>query len=72
MVPEARYGGDHDATNKRAYAISIRLRREGAATYLEVLQAQTALLQTRADALVVRLDAARLRAEIDALLDPSF
>ena len=57
---------------ERAYAISIRLRREGAATYLEVLQAQTALLQTRADALDVRLDAARLRTEIDALLDPSF
>ena len=57
---------------ERAYAISIRLRREGAATYLEVLQAQTALLQTRADALDVRLDAVRLRTEIDALLDPSF
>ncbi len=57
---------------ERAYAISIRLRREGAATYLEVLQAQTALLQTRADALDVRLDAARLRTEIDALLDSSF
>jgi cobalt-zinc-cadmium resistance protein CzcA len=57
---------------ERAYAIAIRLRREGAATYLEVLQAQTALLQTRADALEVALDAARLRTEIDALLDPSF
>ena len=57
---------------ERAYAIAIRLRREGAATYLEVLQAQTALLQTRADALEVTLDAARLRTEIDALLDPSF
>ena len=57
---------------ERAYAIAIRLRREGAATYLEVLQAQTALLQTRADALDVRLDAVRLRTEIDALLDPSF
>ena len=57
---------------ERAYAIAIRLRREGAATYLEVLQAQTALLQTRADALDARLDAARLRTEIDALLDPSF
>ena len=57
---------------ERAYAIAIRLRREGAATYLEVLQAQTALLQTRADALEVTLDAARLRTEIAALLDPSF
>ena len=57
---------------ERAYAIAIRLRREGAATYLEVLQAQTALLQTRADALDARLDAVRLRTEIDALLDPSF
>ena len=56
----------------RAYAIAIRLRREGAASYLEVLQAQTALLQTRSDALEVRLQAARLRTEIDALLDPSF
>ena len=57
---------------ERAYGIAIRLRREGAATYLEVLQAQTALVETRADALDVRLDAARLRTEIDALLDPSF
>ena len=57
---------------ERAYAIALRLRREGAASYLEVLQAQTALLQTRAAALDVRTDAVRLRTELDALLDPSF
>ena len=57
---------------ERAYAIAVRLRREGAATYLEVLQAQTALVETRAAALEVRLDAVRLRTEIDALLDPDF
>ncbi|MDT7858111.1 efflux RND transporter permease subunit, partial [Rubrivirga sp. S365] len=57
---------------ERAYAIAIRLRREGAATYLEVLQAQTALVETRADALEARLDAVRLRTEADALLNPDF
>ncbi len=62
LVPQAQ----------RAYAIALRLRREGAATYLEVLQAQTSLLQVRAAALDARLDAVRLQTEIDALLNPDF
>ena len=57
---------------ERAYAIAIRLRREGAASYLEVLQAQTALIETRAAALDARANAARLRTEADALLNPDF
>ncbi|MBC12736.1 MAG: CusA/CzcA family heavy metal efflux RND transporter [Rhodothermaceae bacterium] len=57
---------------ERAYAIAIRLRREGAASYLEVLQAQTALIETRAAALDARANAARLRTAADALLNPDF
>jgi cobalt-zinc-cadmium resistance protein CzcA len=57
---------------ERAYAIALRLRREGAASYLEVLQAQTALIETRAAALDARANAARLRTEADALLNPDF
>jgi len=52
---------------ERAYAVALALRREGAASYLEVLQAQTALIETRAAAVEARLVAARLRAELDAL-----
>jgi cobalt-zinc-cadmium resistance protein CzcA len=52
---------------ERAYALALALRREGAASYLEVLQAQTALLETRTAAVEARLAAARLRAELDAL-----
>jgi outer membrane protein TolC len=57
---------------ERAYAIALRLRREGAASYLEVLQAQTALIQTRTAALDARLDAVRLHTQLDALFNPDF
>lgn len=52
---------------ERAYTLALALRREGAASYLEVLQAQTALIETRAAAVEARLAAARLRTALDAL-----
>ncbi|MEX1103323.1 MAG: TolC family protein, partial [Dehalococcoidia bacterium] len=52
---------------ERAYDIALRLRREGAASYLEVLQAQTALLATRQAAVEARLNAARLQTILHAL-----
>jgi cobalt-zinc-cadmium resistance protein CzcA len=59
LVPQAQ----------RAYELALALRREGAASYLEVLQAQTALLETRSAAVEARLAAIRLHTEIDALTD---
>jgi cobalt-zinc-cadmium resistance protein CzcA len=53
---------------ERAYAIALRLRREGAASYLEVLQAQTALVETRLSALDVRRDALLIQIELQALV----
>jgi cobalt-zinc-cadmium resistance protein CzcA len=52
---------------ERAYALALALRREGAASYLEILQAQTALLDTRAAAVDARHAAARLSLEVAAL-----
>jgi cobalt-zinc-cadmium resistance protein CzcA len=61
------YAGTLVPQAERAYALALALRREGAASYLEVLQAQTALIETRAAAVEARHEAARLRAELDAL-----
>lgn len=52
---------------ERAYAIALRLRKEGAASYLEVLQAQTALVETKLSQLNAQRDAALLQAELLAL-----
>ena len=51
---------------ERAYAIALRLRAQGEASYLDVLQAQTALIRTRSDALGARHEAARLHATLRA------
>lgn len=61
------YAGTLVPQAERAYDLALALRREGAASYLEVLQAQTALIETRAAAVEARHEAARLRAELDAL-----
>lgn len=57
LLPQAR----------EAYRISLAMRAAGQASYLEVLLAQTALLETQSAAVDALHDAARLHAELDAL-----
>ncbi len=52
---------------ERAYEIALQLHASGEASYLEVLTAQTALIETRASYVDAARSAARLRAEIEAL-----
>lgn len=52
---------------ERAYDIALQLHALGEASYLEVLAAQTALIETQSSYVEVLRTAARLRAEIEAI-----
>jgi cobalt-zinc-cadmium resistance protein CzcA len=52
---------------ERAYEIALQLHASGEASYLEVLTAQTALIETQASYVDAARRAARLRAEIEAI-----
>jgi cobalt-zinc-cadmium resistance protein CzcA len=62
------YRGGLLPRSAEAYRIARRLFDEGEATYLEVLAAQTALLETRAGYVEAVWSAGRLRVEIESLL----